>query len=88
MPSEQRLGRDDRRELRQGPPAKPFRLYCQTSTLVIRESESAISELFAQHPILLAQIIDCLSLLLIHPTGDGDHHKPKRIENVHCSTLS
>jgi hypothetical protein len=27
-------------------------------------------------------------LLLIHPTGDGDHHKPKRIENVHCSTLS
>ena len=77
MPSEQSLGRDDRRQLRQDPPAKPFRLYCQTSTLVICESESAISELFAQHPILLAQIIDCLSLLLIHPTGDGDHHKPR-----------
>jgi hypothetical protein len=27
--------------------------------------------LLAQHPILLAQIVDCLLLLLIHPARDG-----------------
>jgi hypothetical protein len=43
--------------------------------------------LFAQYLVLHAQIIDRLSLMLIHPTCDGDHHKPRRIGNVHCLTL-
>src|SRR5262249_34445351 len=39
-------------------------------------------------PILLAQIVDCLLLLLIHPARDGNQHEPKRVENAHCSTVS
>src|SRR5215467_10932186 len=50
--------------------------------------KSATAELLAQHPILLAQIVDCLLLLLIHPARDGNQHEPKRVENAHCSTVS
>ena len=52
------------------------------------QTNSASSELLAQDTILLAQIVDCLLLLLIHPARDGDHHEPEGIENAHGSTLS
>ena len=60
----------------------------EPATLVVRETKSATAELLAQHAILLAQIVDCLLLLLIHPARDGNQHEPKRVENAHCSTVS
>src|SRR5262249_7287582 len=60
----------------------------EPATLVVRETKSATAELLAQHPILLAQLVDCPLLLLIHPARDGNQHEPKRVENAQCSTVS
>src|SRR5262249_39808313 len=75
-------------DLRQRASAESFGSRREPATLVIRETKSATAELLAQHPILLAQIVDCLLLLLIHPARDGNQHEPKRVENAHCSTVS
>ena len=79
---------DDRCDLRQRVSADSFCPRRKPATLGIRETKSATAELLAQHPILLAQIVDCLLLLLIHPARDGNQHEPKRVENAHCSTVS
>jgi hypothetical protein len=43
--------------------------------------------LFPEHAIFLAQVVDRLLLLLVHPSGHRDQHKPERIENlVHLQT--
>ena len=68
--------------------AEPFGSRREPATLVVRETKSATAELLAQHPILLAQIVDCLLLLLIHPAREGNQQEPKRVENAHCSTVS
>src|SRR5215470_863028 len=68
--------------------AESFGSRREPATLVIRETKSATAELLAQHPILLAQIVNCLLLLLIHPARDGNYHEPERVENAHCSTVS
>jgi len=68
--------------------AESFGSRREPATLVVRETKSATAELLAQHPILRAQIVDCLLLLLIHPARDGNCHEPERVENAHCSTLS
>ena len=87
-PSQQSPRSDDRGDLRQRASAEPFGSRREPATLVVRETKSATAELLAQHAILLAQIVDCLLLLLIHPARDGNQHEPKRVENAHCSTVS
>src|SRR5262249_51382480 len=88
VPSQQSPRGDDRCDLRQRASAEPFGSRREPAALVVRETKSATAELLAQHPILLAQIVDCLLLLLIHPARDGNQHEPKRVENAHCSTVS
>ena len=88
VPRQQSLGRHNCRHSGQGTPAKPLRFRGQPTALVIRETKSAASELFAQDPVLLAQIVDRLLMLVIHPARDQDDHESERIENAHRSTLS
>jgi len=88
VPSQQSPRGDDRCDLRQRASAETFGSHRKPATLVVRETKSATAELLAQHPILLAQIVDCLLLLLIHPARDGNQQEPKRVENAHCSTVS
>jgi hypothetical protein len=88
VPRQQSLGGDNCCHLGQGTPAKAFRPRGQPTALVISETKSATSQLLAQDPVLLAQILDRLLLLVIHPARDRDHHEPERIENTHRSTLS
>jgi hypothetical protein len=86
--SQQNPRGDDRCDLRQRASAEPFGSRREPATLVVRETKSATAGLLAQRPILLAQIVDCLLLLLIHPARDGNQHEPERVENTHCSTVS
>ena len=79
---------DDGCDLRQRVPAEPLRSSCEPPTLVVRKTKSATAQLFAQNTILLAQIVNCLLLLLIHSVGDRDQHEPERIENTHNPTVS
>ena len=62
-------------------PPQAFRLDCQSTSLVVVESHSSVSELLAQNPILLAQILECLQLALIHPASQGNYHELDRIKN-------
>jgi hypothetical protein len=34
------------------------------------------TELLAKNPVLLAKVVANLQLALIHPSGNGDQHKP------------
>jgi len=38
---------------------------------VITEPQSAVANLFAEHPIFFNQIIDDVVLMLVHPSGNG-----------------
>jgi hypothetical protein len=60
----------------------------QSTPLFVREPESTTAELLPQDLVLLAQTLDCLLLLLIHPARDRDQQEPERIENAHPSTVS
>src|SRR3954454_10370061 len=68
-------------DFRQMSPPQAFRLGCQSTSLVVVESHSSVSELLAQDPVLLTQIIDRLQLTLIHPTGQRNYHKLDWIKN-------
>ena len=35
------------------------------------------------NPVLLAQVIDNVQLMLVYPPGDGDQHEPERIHHSH-----
>jgi hypothetical protein len=56
--------------------------------LVIRQAQSSPAKLFTKDPVFLAQVLDHLELLLIHPAGDRDQHEPEGIKNfghlIHC----
>ena len=88
MPGQQRLGRDNRGQLRHCASSQPLRFQSQPTTLVIGETESAASELFAQDPVLLAQIIERLLLPLIHPAATEITTNRNESRTPHRSTLS
>ena len=50
--------------------AQLFGLGCQAPALVIVQAESLVSELFPEYPVLFAEVIDRLALLLTQPSGD------------------
>src|SRR5262249_44097681 len=49
--------------------------------LVITQPHLPPTELLAKNPVLLAQVIDHVQLMLVHPPGDGDQHEPERIHH-------
>ena len=81
MPAQQRLRCHDRRQLGQNLPSQSFGSGGQPTSLVIGEPQASLAELFTQHPVLLAQVLDHLKLALIHPSGNSDQDKPEWIQN-------
>src|SRR5262245_47892621 len=89
MPPQQRLGSHDGGDLSEELPADFLRSRCQSSTLVIAETHSAVVDLFAQTPISLDQVMDEMLLMLVHPTGQGYDEERKWVqEHAHCRRLS
>jgi hypothetical protein len=81
MPSQQRLWRNDRGNLRQKPMTNSFRLGRQTSTLVVVEPKPLPTKLFFENSILFTKIVQGELLLLIHPARYGDQQEPEWVEN-------
>ena len=51
----------------------------QTAALIVGEAKAPSTELSPKDAIFLAQIFDCMLLLLIHPTGNSKEQKSKRV---------
>ena len=79
MPSQQSTGCHDGGNFGQYSPSQQLGPYREATPLVVIEAQSPCTELCVQNPILLAQIIDDLLLLVIHPAGDGEQQQPKWI---------
>ncbi len=79
MPLQQSLRCDNRRHFRQPLSSEQAGLRRQTATLVVDEANSPVAELRAKYSVLFAQVLDCVFLLLIHPSGDSHKKKSKRV---------
>jgi len=53
----------------------------QAATLVLGKTKSPTAKLRSQNAVLFAQIFNRVLLLLIHPSGDTDKQKAKRIQD-------
>ena len=49
---------------------------------IIGKPEPAVAQLSTEDSVLLAQILDRVLLLLIHPSGDRQEQKAKRVEGL------
>jgi hypothetical protein len=75
MPREQRVRRDDGLNRRERPPPERLGFRGQADTLIVGESHSPGTELFAQHAVLHLEIVDHIALLLMDPAGHGGEEK-------------
>jgi hypothetical protein len=68
MPAQDRIGRDNRRNLAQDTPAQPLPAPRQTAPLLVSHTQSSATKLRPKSSILFDQIGDDVLLLVIHPT--------------------
>ena len=80
MPSQQCLGGDEGRDCCEHLPTEGFCLAGQAVPLRIIQPQPSATELFSKDSIFFAQVIDGILLLLIHPAGHGDEHKPEWVK--------
>jgi DNA invertase Pin-like site-specific DNA recombinase len=80
MPSQQRVGSDDRRHVPEDAPSEALRFRRQATTLLIVESQPPFAQLFTQNAVLLPQVIDRVQMALVHPTRDGHEKEPEGIK--------
>ena len=52
----------------------------QAAALVVVQTESLVPELLPEHPVLFAEVIDRIALLLTQPSGDRNQQQSKRVE--------
>src|SRR5215469_7509579 len=81
MPSQQGLRGDNAGDLGKSLSSQRFGLNGQSPALLVLEAHSPITELFSQHPILLAKIFNDLQLAVVHPPGDSDQQKLEWVEH-------
>jgi len=82
MPSQERLGSDDGGNFMKDATAQLFGLGCQAPTLVVVQTETLVPELLPEHPVLFAEVIDRVALLLTQPSGDRNQQQSKRVEGA------
>jgi hypothetical protein len=70
MPCQQSFRSDDGGDLRQNVTSKALRLCGKPPSLVVRKSESTITDLLPQSTIFLYEVLDHLLLPLIQPAGN------------------
>jgi ABC-type nitrate/sulfonate/bicarbonate transport system substrate-binding protein len=73
VPAENRVGRDDRRYLRQTPPSEPQADRGQAKAFVVGEPHALVAEARFQNPVLFAQALDDLVLLVLEPADEKGH---------------
>jgi hypothetical protein len=67
MPPQNRVGCDDRRDLRQHSTGQPFAEGGQPSPVVIRQPQTPMAQLRLQDAVLFAQVQDDLVLFMVEP---------------------
>jgi hypothetical protein len=81
VPLQERIRRDDPGDFLKDSSTQSLRLGGQAPTLVVGEAKAPAAQLLPKHAILLAQVVDCELLLLVHPSGHCDQQKPERVDN-------
>src|ERR1019366_4599376 len=80
VPGEQCLWRPDGCHFRQHLSSEQPGLDCQTAALVVSEAKPPAAELNTKDSVFLAQILDRVLLLLIHPACNCKEQKAERIQ--------
>jgi hypothetical protein len=78
VPSQQRVRRDDRREVTQGSPPEPVRAHCEPPPVIVSKPQAPSTELPPEEAILFDQIGERLPFPAIQRTGDTQEQEPKR----------
>jgi hypothetical protein len=82
VPLQERIRRDDPGDFLEDSSTQSLRLGGQAPTLIVGQAKAPpVAQLLPEHAILLAQVVDCELLLLVHPSGHCDQQKPERVEN-------
>jgi hypothetical protein len=79
VPAQQGLRRDNGRHFRQHPSAQQPSFGCQAAALVVCEADPPAAQLGTKDSVFLAQILDRVLLLLIHPSSNSNQQKAERI---------
>ena len=87
MPAQDRIGRDNRRNLAQHTPAQTLPAPCQTAPLVVSQRQSSATELSPQSSILFDQIGNDILLLVIQPTRQRSEKHPDEGQVNHGASL-
>ena len=77
VPSQQRLRRDDRRQITQGGPPEPVGAHREPAAVIVSKPQAPSTELPPEEAILFDQIGERLSFPAIQPTGDAEEQDPK-----------
>ena len=75
MPSEQRVGGDDRRDVAHRLASQPVSPHGEPAPVVIGETQAPPTQLPPQEAILFDQIGERLPFSAIEPSGDGDEQQ-------------
>ena len=75
MPTKNCVRRKKRTDFIQYFSARDFAFDCQTSTLIVVEQDSLLSEFFLEHGILGTKVFNDFLLLAIDPTGKENRHQ-------------
>ena len=82
MPPEQRVGGDQRLDVREGLAAECLDLRGQALLLPVRKLKTAECELFSKPPVLFLEIVDDVSLLPVDSAGHGHDEEPERLRQL------
>ena len=80
MPSPQGLGCANGGDFSKNLSSQRLGLYSQSPAQIVIEVHSPATELFSQHPILLAKVVNDLPWAVVHPPGNSDQHKSERVD--------
>ncbi len=72
VPAQDRLWRDDRRELVEAPPAESGTAHRKSRSLVVGQPEFPATELRSEDRVLFAEVLEHALLVAVQPTGEDD----------------
>jgi hypothetical protein len=84
VPAENCVRRDDRRNLRQKPPTERRAQSSQAPPVVVGEPDALVAQARLQNPVLFAQVLDGLMLLVLEP---ADKKRDEQVQRNHPSSL-
>jgi hypothetical protein len=89
VPSQEGFRRNDCGNFPKNATPEHLRLDRQATALIVVQPEALSAELLPQHPILFAEVINDVALLLAQPTGDRNQQQSERVEGpAHWASIA